>query len=121
RVPITTPLWRKADGSHTWEFDLVGIYDGKEKNTDTLSLFFRYDYFDEARADAKGQVGWYTIRVKDPAQAADIATLVAREFENSDYETKAEPEAAFAQAWVKQVGNIALIIASILGAVFFTI
>ena len=34
-------------------------YAGKEKNTDTTSLFFRYDYFDESRGFAKGQVGWY--------------------------------------------------------------
>ncbi|HWW01185.1 MAG TPA: FtsX-like permease family protein [Candidatus Acidoferrum sp.] len=121
KVPIFTPIWRQPDGNQTWEFDIVGIYDGKEKNTDTMSFFFRYDYFDEARAGAKGQVGWYTIRVKDPAQAAEIAKQVDREFENSDYETKTEPEGAFAQAWVKQVGNIALICASILGAVFFTI
>ena len=121
KVPIFSPIWRQADGNQTWEFDIVGIYDGKEKNTDTMSMFFHYDYFDEARVGAKGQVGWYTIRVKDPAQAAEIARKVDQEFENSDYETKTEPEAAFAQAWVKQVGNIALICASILGAVFFTI
>jgi putative ABC transport system permease protein len=121
KVPIFTPIWRKADNSQTWEFDIEGIYDGKEKTTDTLSLFFHYDYFDEARAGAKGQVGWYTVRVKDPARAAEIANLVDREFENSDAETKTEPEAAFIQSWAKQVGNIALITASILGAVFFTI
>ena len=121
KVPIFTPIWRQADGNQTWEFDVAGIYDGKEKNTDTMSFFFRYDYFDEARAGAKGQVGWYTIRVKDPEQAAEIAKKVDQEFENSDSETKTEPEGAFAQAWVKQVGNIALICASILGAVFFTI
>ena len=121
KVPIFSPIWRKADNSQTWEFDLVGIYDGKEKTTDTMSLFFRYDYFDEARLGAKGQVGWYTIRVKDPAQAAEIAKLVDREFENSDAETKTEAEAAFIQGWAKQIGNIALITASILGAVFFTI
>jgi putative ABC transport system permease protein len=121
-VPITTPIWRKADGTQTWEFEIDGIYDGKEKNTDTLSMFFHYDYFDEARAGtAKGQVGWYTVLLKDSSQAAEVAKLIDREFENSDYETKTEPEAAFAQAWAKQVGNIALIIASILGAVFFTI
>jgi putative ABC transport system permease protein len=121
RVPIFSPIWRKADGSQTWEFDIVGIYDGKEKNTDTFSLFFRYDYFDEARGFAKGQVGWYYVRVKDPAQAAQLAKAIDQEFENSDSETMAAPEAAFAQAWVKQIGNIALITASILGAVFFTI
>jgi putative ABC transport system permease protein len=121
RIPIYSPLWAKADGSHVWEFDIVGIFDGDKKNTDTMSLFFRYDYFDEARAGAKGQVGWYTVRVKDPNQAAELAKLVDKEFENSDEETKTEPEAAFAQGWAKQIGNIALMIASILGAVFFTI
>ena len=121
KAQIFTPIWRQADGNQTWEFDIVGIYDGKEKNTDTMSMFFRYDYFDEARPRAKGQVGWYTIRVKDPDQAAEIAKKVDQEFENSDYETKTEPEGAFAQAWAKQVGNIALICASILGAVFFAI
>ncbi len=120
-IPIFSPIWRKADGNQTWEFDIVGIFDGKEKNTDTMSLFFRYDYFDEARGFAKGQVGWYYVRVKDPSQAAQLAKAIDSEFENSDYETKAAPEAAFAQAWVKQIGNIALITASILGAVFFTI
>lgn len=121
KVPIFTPLWRKADGSQTWDFDIVGIYDAKEKNTDTMSMFFRYDYFDEARAGAKGQVGWYNVLVKDPSRAAEVAKQVDEEFMNSDYETKTEPEAAFAQAWVKQIGNIALITAAILGAVFFTI
>jgi putative ABC transport system permease protein len=120
-VPIFSPIWRKADGGNTWEFEIVGIFSGKEKNTDTMSLFFRYDYFDEARAFAKGQVGWYMVRVKDPSQAAQLAKAIDQEFENSDYETKAAPEAAFAQAWVKQIGNIALITSSILGAVFFTI
>jgi putative ABC transport system permease protein len=120
-VPIQTPIWAQTGGNHAWEFDIVGIYSGRDKNTDTTPLFFRYDYFDEARAGAKGQVGWYTIRVKDPAQSAEIAKRVDQEFENSPYETKTEPEGAFVQAWAKQVGNIALITASILGAVFFTI
>lgn len=121
RVPIFTPLWRRADGNRVWEFDIVGIYDGKDKNTDTQSLFFRYDYFDEAHTGEKGLVGWYNVRVKDPSRAGEIAKLVDQEFENSDHETKTAPEAAFAQAMVRQIGNIALMTALILGAVFFTI
>jgi putative ABC transport system permease protein len=121
RVPIKSPIWGR---DHTWEFDIVGIYDGREKGTDTTAMFFRYDYFDEFRQGrnwGQGQVGWYTIRVKDPARAAEIAAAVDREFENSPAETKAEPEGAFVQGWAKQIGNIALIVAGILGAVFFTI
>jgi putative ABC transport system permease protein len=46
---------------------------------------------------------------------------VDKEFENSDAETKTEPEGAFVQAWASQIGNIALMVVAILGAVFFTI
>ena len=120
RVPIMSPIWLRK----TWEFDIVGIFDGRDKGTDTTGMFFRYDYFEEARQSqnfGKGLVGWYTIRVKDPAKAAEVARLVDQEFENSSAETKTEPEGAFIQAWANQIGNIALIVASILAAVFFTI
>jgi putative ABC transport system permease protein len=123
KVPIQSSIWEQSDGRRVWDFDVVGIYDGKDKNTDTTALFFRYDYFDEARPSGfgKGQVGWYTVRVRDPRKAAEVAKQVDQEFENSSAETKTEPEAAFAQAWAKQIGDIALMTAAILGAVFFTI
>jgi len=122
KVPIQSSIWPNADGSRHWEFDIVGIYDGKEKGTDTTPLFFRYDYFDEGRGQwGKGQVGWFTIRIKDPSQAAEVAKLVDAEFENSPAETKTEPEGAFIQGWASQIGNIVFIVAAILAAVFFTI
>lgn len=119
KLPIQSPIW----GQKTWEFDIVGIYDGREKGTDTTPLFFRYDYFDESRQEGRGKglVGWYTVRVKNPAEAAAVARLIDEEFANSPAETKAEPEGAFIQGWAGQIGNIALIVASILSAVFFTI
>ena len=123
KVPLLSSIWAKNDGGRTWEFEIVGIFDGRDPNTDTTPFLFRYDYFDESRRSGwgKGQVGWFTIRVTDPARAGEIAKLVDAEFENSSAETKTEPEGAFVQAWVKQIGDIALITASILGAVFFTI
>ena len=120
KIPIMSPIWLRK----TWEFDLVGIFDGRDKGTDTTSMFFRYDYFDETRKAqnwGQGLVGWYTIRVKDPAQAAEVAKLVDQEFENSPAETKTEPEGAFVQGFANQIGNIAFIVAGILSAVFFTI
>lgn len=120
KVPIMSPIWLRK----TWEFDIVGIFDGEKKGTDTTAMFFRYDYFDEVRQGMNwgaGLVGWYTIRIKDPTQAAEVARLVDQEFENSPAETKTEPEGAFAQGFANQIGNIAFIVAGILGAVFFTI
>jgi putative ABC transport system permease protein len=121
KVPITTPIWYQKDGNNVWEFDIVGIYDGEEKGTDTSPMYFRYDYFDEARAGMEGYVGWYSIKVNDPDRAGEIAEMVDQEFANSSAETKTEPEGAFVQGWANQIGNIALIVAAILSAVFFTI
>jgi putative ABC transport system permease protein len=121
RIPITTAIWTKADGSQLWEFDLVGIFDGQDKATDTTPLWFRYDYFDEGRVYDKGHVGWYVIRVKDPSQAVAIAKRIDDQFANSPAETKTEPEGAFIQSFAKQIGNIGLIAEGIMGAVFFTI
>jgi putative ABC transport system permease protein len=121
KVPIQSTIWAQQDGNRTWTFDIVGIFDAGNKNTDTSPLFFRYDYFDEARRNAKGDVGWYIIRIKDPAQAVEVARRVDAEFENSNAETKTEPEGAFVQAWASQIGNIVFIVAAILSAVFFTI
>lgn len=121
RIPLKSPIWRREGGNDAWEFDLVGIYDGAKKGTDTSQLFFHYDYFDEGRAFGKGTISWFTIRVKDPAQADQLANRVDQEFTNSAAETKTEPEGAFAQGFAQQVGDIGLIVTGILSAVFFTI
>ena len=121
RIPLQATVWRKMDGSSGWEFDLVGIYDGAEKGTDDTQFFFRYDYFDEARQFGKGLVGWYIVRVQDPAAAAAVAQRIDDEFANSPWETKAETEGAFLRGWAKQIGDITTIMAAILSAVFFTI
>ena len=120
RVPLTSPIWpRKGDGA--WEFEIVGIYDGAKKGTDTSGFYFRYDYFDEGRARGEGLVGWFGVRVKDPNQAEAVAKAIDAEFANSPHETKAEPEGAFAQAFIQQIGDIGTILIAILSAVFFTI
>jgi len=122
RIPINATIWFKKDGGATWEFDLVGIYTGAEQNTDTSQFFFRYDFFEETRAPwGSGQVGWYTVRISDPARAVETAAAIDGEFANSPAETKTEPEGAFIQGFANQVGNIGRILISIVAAVFFTI
>jgi putative ABC transport system permease protein len=121
RIPIQATVWRQQGGQQTWEFDLVGIYDGTEKGTDTTQLLFHYDYFDEARAFGQGMVGWYIVRVDDPEQAAEVARRIDDEFANSPAETRSETEKAFIQGFAKQIGDIGKIMVGILSAVFFTI
>lgn len=122
RIPIQATIWESRTSGKTWEFDLVGIYDGKEKGTDTSQFFFRYDYFDENRPLwGRGLVGWYVVKVKDPRLSAGIAKKIDAEFANSPAETKTETEGAFVKAFADQIGNIGAIITVILTAVFFTI
>jgi len=120
RVPLTSPIWPRK-GNEAWSFEIVGIYDGAKKGTDTSGFFFRYDYFDEGRAYGEGLVGWYVVRVSDPDRAPEVAKAIDLEFANSPYETKAEPEGAFAQGFVQQMGNVGTIMIAILSAVFFTL
>jgi putative ABC transport system permease protein len=121
RIPIQATVWRKKDGSSTWEFELVGIYDGANPETDTTQFLFHYDYFDEARLFGNGTVDWYILRVNDPPRAAAIAQRIDAEFANSPFETKTSTEKAFVQGFAEQIGNIGAIIGGILAAVFFTI
>jgi putative ABC transport system permease protein len=120
RVALKSPIWPRK-GDIAWEFDIVGVYDTTKKGADPSAFFFRYDYFDEGRSYGEGLVGWYSVRVNDPDRAVEIAKAIDDEFANSPYETKAEPEGAFAQGFVQQMGNIGAIMIAILSAVFFTI
>jgi putative ABC transport system permease protein len=76
---------------------------------------------DEARLMGAGMVGWYTLRIDDPEDAARVAAEIDEEFANSPYETKTEPEGAFLQGFANQMGNIGIMLKAILSAVFFTI
>lgn len=121
RIPIEATFMRPKTGGNTWTFDLVGIYDGETKETDTTGFFFQHAYMDENRFWGKGNTGWYYIRIKDPARAEQIVTAIDQRFANSPNETKTETEKAFVKGFAEQMGNIAAITIAILAAVFFTI
>jgi len=121
RIPIQATVWRPKGGGATWEFELVGIYDGAEKETDTTQFLFRQDFFEENKQFGQGRIGWYAIRIKDPARAAEVAKAIDQQFVNSPAATKTETEGAMAQSFADQVGNIGAIVTAILGAVFFII
>lgn len=124
RIPIQAGIWPYGpEGGNTWTFDLVGIFDAKDAATlaQFEMMLFRHDYFDEARQFGQGSVGWLIVKVADPAQSATVARSIDALFANSPNETRTETEKAFSQGFIKQLGDIGLIISSILGAVFFTL
>ena len=123
KIPIQATIWPRGDGSNTWEFDLVGTFEGKDETAKSQegALLFQWEYFDEARQFAHGTSGIYITRVSDPARVAAIAAEIDKRFANSQNETKTGSEKAFNQNFIKQIGDIGFIVQAILGAVFFTI
>jgi putative ABC transport system permease protein len=120
RVPIRSQIWRKLDGSDTWQFDIVGIYGVNGSGVNKASAFFQYDYFNESLQFGKDQAGMIAVRVDDPAQSDAISARIDAQFENSSAETKTATERQFVKRLLEQVGNIGAILVSVTTAVFFT-
>lgn len=120
RIPLQSDMFARQGGSFSWEFVVDAIYDNRNPSGETSAVLFHYDYFDEARVTGKGTVGWYIVRVSDPASASQVADTVDSLFVNSSAETKTGTEKAFIQGFAKQTGDIGAIVVSIGIAVFFT-
>ena len=120
RIPIQGTIYRTKDGNPTWEFNLVGLYDG-DPGVDKTNFFFRYDYLDEARDVGDGLVGWYVVKIADASRSVETASTLDGMFANSPAETKTTTEKVFVDGFAKQIGDIGSIMVAILGAVLFTI
>ena len=123
KVPIASNIFPQQDGSKSWTFDLVGIYDGKDEEwqRQTNGGWINFAYFDEANQFGRGLAGVYIIRLSNPDRAAEVAGAIDRMFENSPDETKTQAEKDFTIGFFKQIGDIGLIVRWILFAVFFTL
>lgn len=124
KIPITGAIFsNKSNNETTWTFDVVGIFHASEAKMRGLEnqLLFRWDYFDEGRAFGAGTIGWYIVRVSSPDQSEKVAAAIDALSANSDHETKTQTEEAFNLAFVKQLGDIGLIVGAIMAAVFFTL
>jgi putative ABC transport system permease protein len=124
KIPISSNIYPQKDGSKAWAFDLVGIYDGKDEQwkKQTNIIFIQQDYFDEANQfGVKGRTNFFVLKLSDPNQAQAVGKAVDAMFENSPDETKTQTEKDFNISFVKQIGDIGLIVRWILFAVFFTL
>jgi len=106
-----------------FEFVIRAIYgvDNKQHpGTNDQALFFNYEYLDEATRGKAG-IGMYKVLIEDPGQAGTISKKIDSIFENADFPTRTETEAAFRAGFISMAGNLALLLRSIGFAVSFTI
>lgn len=123
KVPISSNIFPQKNGSKDWVFDLVGIVDGKddEWKRQASQVWINHGYFDEENQFGSGSGGIYLIKLKNPDDAAKVARIIDAKFENSPDETKTQNEKDWNLGFVKQFGDIGLIVRWILFAVFFTL
>ncbi|WP_374601425.1 ABC transporter permease [Arenimonas sp.] len=124
RIPLKSNIFPQKNNSKDWEFELVGIFDGKDeewRRQTSGSLYINHAYFAEAAMFGGGMAGIFVLRLEDPDMAESIATLVDQRYENSSDETKTQTEKDFNVGFVKQLGDIGMIVRWILFAVFFTL
>ena len=123
KLPLSSEIHPKADGSTSWEFELVGILDADDPtvrgNTDVV--WINAAYFNEARMTAKDKAGWYVVRIDDSQHVRSVAAAIDARFANSPDETKTQPEKEFAIGFARQIGDIGALVVRILAAAFFTI
>lgn len=120
KIPFETSVYQK-NGSATWTFDVVGIYDLPEPKEVLPPVMIHWDYLDEARMSGNGTVGWYNAIVVDSSQTDPVAHAIDALSAHSSHETQTQSENAFFANIVKQFADIGLIVGAIMGAVFFTL
>jgi len=124
RITLHSTTSISEDGSQDWTFEIAGLMDGKDPATRSAhasGMLIRLDYYDSARAFGKGTVSWFTEAANDPSQAGAVASRIDAAFANSANETSSRSAKEFALMYLRQIGDIGLIIRTVLGAVFFTL
>jgi len=117
RVPLTGTIYQPKSGQ-SWEFNVSGIYDGAD-GVDKTQFFFRYDYLSENSQFGDGQVGWYVVKIADPARSVELSRTFDGMFANSSAETKTTTEKGFVEGFASQVGDIGAIMIAISSTVLF--
>ena len=93
-----------------WSFVVRGIYRPRDQTADPTIMMFQYKAVDERLRQIApqrvGNVGWYIVRIGNPADSAAISEAIDKLFENSSAETKTETERAFQQDFLSSASAV---------------
>ncbi len=120
-IPLKSNIFSNVDGGDTWQFRIAGIFTGEEAQTQTNYAVFHWENFNESITFGQDLIGWMIINTTSPDVNDQVATSVDEQFANSSAETETSTEAAFSKAFIAQIGNISLMVRSIMAAGFLTI
>ena len=121
RIPVNSNIFSQRDGSTSWDFDVVAVYRGAEVQSDTSSVYFHYPYFNETQSFGGDNIGFVGVRTVSPDLNEAVIARIDEMFVNSPAETETVPEKVFNKSFIEQIGNLSLILTSVVFAAFFVI
>ena len=124
QIPLGTTIWTNPQGSNTWIFDIVGIFDPTPQFAHTPlgnGFWINYEYFDEGRRYDKHRVYQFVIQTDDPLQSTAVSSAIDQLFENSSDETRTQTENAALRSQLRQFVDVDFIVNSVVGAVMFAL
>jgi putative ABC transport system permease protein len=105
-----------------WPFVIRGIYESGRKGFPDNAMYFNLAMLEQEGGGGYGDVaGTFVLGLRDPEQAAAIASQIDGIYENSASATKTETESAYQLGFVGLWGNIGFFLNTIGMAVVFAI
>lgn len=121
RVTLTSMNYIHSRGTGDWDFVVSGIARPAPGADPATGVIGHYEYLERGLPQPRGMVSWYVLTTADASGNEATGRAIDALFMNSGHETKTQTEAAFAEAFLAQVGNIHLIVKLVVGASFVTI
>ncbi len=120
-IPISSNIYTQPGGRRAWDMKIAGIFTGAKPTDATAALYFHYDYLNETTTFGRDQIGNVAVRTASADLNSQVAKAIDAAFANSPYETSTVDEKTFAQAFLKQAGDLNLIVTMVVAAAFAAI
>ena len=120
-IPLSSNIFSQAGGDNTWQLNVAGTFQGADTQAQTNYVIFHWENFNETVTFGNDQIGWMVVATSSPDINDQVINAIDSQFANSSAETETTTEEAFSKAFIAQIGNIGLIVSSVVGAAFATI
>jgi putative ABC transport system permease protein len=120
RLPLQTQQ-PKRDGSTSWTFNIVGIFDDPSQPNGAGAGIVNYDLLNEARIADRDTTLLFVALADSPAHAPTVGAAIDKAFANSSHETRTQSEGDLIASQLQRIADIDFIVGGIIGAVFFAL
>ncbi len=120
RVPLRSYVWKKRDGSDTWYFTVVALFDSRDPAADTAQILIPFAPFDQSRSFGRGSVGILEVALAEGADAAAVVKQIDDRFLSSATPTRTSTLRGYLQSFSSQIGRIGALVRGVLSVVVFT-